>query len=219
MSAHICDSTNFSVCRAGSARQASVNVRHEPPCVHHVFTIVIPECLEHERFLASDAAKIQNAKAEQARQSRHPIRQQECLSQRPQQGRSVHRMADEPIHARCHQGMLFPDNELDREIASQIRVTAPEQPERSGAGRDRSRPGCRVRRQRRATRSPAGRDPRLDGDSHAIALFSRGRRPNNPDVGFTSQVVVCGRIQLVVAQTKGARRGTNPDPGVATIGL
>src|SRR5260370_618950 len=45
-------------------------------------------------------------------------------------------MADEPIYACRHKGMLLPDHEPYGEIASQICVTAPEQPERSCAGCD-----------------------------------------------------------------------------------
>src|SRR6516164_7382579 len=57
-------------CASMRSARRSVNVWHQSPGVHHVLTILIAERREHQHFLASDPAEIENAKAEQARQPR-----------------------------------------------------------------------------------------------------------------------------------------------------
>src|SRR5262245_17453055 len=108
----------------------SVNPGHDPRRGSHIGAVVFAEALDHEVFLAADAAKEQRTKTHKARRPGDPIRQQQTLRNRPQPERGIHRVADVAIHALSDELVPLAHAQTDRPVAAEIAMGGVEEPQR-----------------------------------------------------------------------------------------
>src|SRR5262252_88189 len=94
----------------------------------HVAAVLLTKGLDHHRFLALHAEKKKRPEADEAGRPRNPVRQQECLRQRPQPERRIHGMPHPAIDTAYHQCVLLAHFERYRPIAPEVLVRAVKQP-------------------------------------------------------------------------------------------
>jgi hypothetical protein len=79
----------------------------------HIFAVTVSEGFQHQSFFPANSAKKQNPKTDNARETRHPIRQQQRLSDSPKPECGIHRVANSPVDAISDKLMAFPHIEAN----------------------------------------------------------------------------------------------------------
>ena len=145
---------------AGMSR--SPNARNKPLRSRRVLRVLVAELVEHHLLLRTDAEREQDAECDQVRRTCHPIGNHERLTDRVEQQRHVHRMADFAIDAIGDQSMLFSHLEGNRPVRTQISVGPVEKPktnrEASDPGNEGAGPKWILRERERWRRDPNQRN-------------------------------------------------------------
>src|SRR5262245_62126805 len=108
----------------------SVNPGHDPRRGSHIGAVVFAEALDHEVFLAADAATETLTKTYKAVRLDDPIRKQQKLRNRLQQERGIHRVADVAIDAFSDELVPLAHAQTDRPVAAEIAMGGVEEPQR-----------------------------------------------------------------------------------------
>src|ERR1700722_10170838 len=95
------------------------NRREDPTGPRHIRAIAVAKGFQHHSLFPCDAAKEQNPETGQAREAGDPIRQQQCLSDRPQPKSRIHRVSNPPVNSFWPEFMIPPHIEADRPVPSE----------------------------------------------------------------------------------------------------
>src|SRR3954453_11596043 len=94
-----------------------------PTGPRHILAIAVAKRLLHHSFFSCDAAKEQNPEAGQARETGNPVRQQQCLGDRPQPKCRIHGVSNSPVNSFRDKFMLLPHVQTDQPVPTECTVS------------------------------------------------------------------------------------------------
>jgi hypothetical protein len=110
---------------------SSEDPRDNAVCSRHVLAIAVSKGFQHQSFFSGYSAKKQNPKTGNARETRHPIWQKQCLSDSPKPECGIHRVPHLSVDAVSDQLMTFAYIEANRPVAPKGTVRQPKHNQRS----------------------------------------------------------------------------------------